>query len=152
VLLIIVDEFHRLNSVYFNNTLRQPKIEFSTRKTFGGYYQKVQHRIVLSWQAYVEHGIDETLNTFRHEVAHIVYQHHRTEFWELAYRIGVTKKYAASPVKPLRRKSRRYTYECPSCKGLLHRKRRISSNASCARCDSQYNPQYQLRLIKAETK
>jgi|GEM_PF-804486 predicted SprT family Zn-dependent metalloprotease len=152
MLVLLNTEFDRLNQTFFENKLRRPVIEFSTRKSFGGYYQKLAHRIVLSWQAYVEYGLCETMNTFRHEVAHIVHQHHRKEFWQLAYTLGVTKKYASVPVNPVKRKSRWYTYECPACKGLLHRKRRIKNNASCAKCDSEYNPLYQLRLIKAETK
>jgi predicted SprT family Zn-dependent metalloprotease len=152
VLAALQTEFDRLNSAYFQNSLRRPIIELSTRKTFGGYYQKAKHRIVLSWQAYVEHGMDETLNTFRHEVAHIVHQNHQTEFWLLAAKLGVVKKYAASPVASKRRKSRWYTYECPACRGQMLRKRRITKNASCAKCDSKYNPNYQLRLIKAEIK
>ena len=152
MLLRLNNEFDRLNYELFDGTLRRPIIEFSARKTFGGYYQKLSHRIVLSWQAYVEHGLDETMNTFRHEVAHIIHQHHRREFWVLAAHLGVTKKYASAPVAPIRRKSRWYTYECPACNGLLHRKRRINKNASCAKCDSKYNPLYLLRLIKAEVK
>ncbi len=146
------DEFDRLNEMFFGNKLRRPVIEFSNRKSFGGYYQKVRHRIVLSWQAYIEHGLSETMNTFRHEVAHIVHQHHRKEFWDLAVALGVTKKYASAPVSPVHRKTRWYTYECPSCKGQLFRQRRIKNNASCAKCDSKYNPLYQLKLVKAEIK
>ena len=133
VLYYLQTEFDRLNLEHFKNTLRMPAIEFSTRKSYGGYYQKHRHRIVLSWQAYLEYGMDETLNTFRHEVAHIVHQHHRAEFWNLATALGVVKKYAASPLAPARRKTRLYTYECPGCHGLLHRKRRIIKSASCAK-------------------
>jgi predicted SprT family Zn-dependent metalloprotease len=148
----LIDEFDRLNVDHFQNKLRRPAIELSSRKSYGGYYQKLKHRIVLSWQAYTEHGWAETLNTFRHEVAHIVHQNHRAEFWELAATLGVTKKYAAAPLSPKARRTRWYTYECPSCRGTLHRKRRIKNNASCAKCDSKYNPIYKLRLIKAEIK
>jgi predicted SprT family Zn-dependent metalloprotease len=142
-------EFHRLNAVHFSGRLKEPTIEFSKRKTFGGYYQKKTHRIVLSWQAYREHGWEETLNTFRHEVAHIVHLHHRREFWELAYRIGVTKKYAAAPLRKNRRPSRILIYACPVCGGQIQRRRRIK-NSSCARCDTRYNPRYRLVLVWEE--
>ncbi|HEX5324289.1 MAG TPA: SprT-like domain-containing protein [Capsulimonadaceae bacterium] len=142
-------EFDRLNAVYFEGRLKKPTIEFSTRKTFGGYYQKKSHRIVLSWQAYLEHGWEETLNTFRHEVAHIIHLNHRQEFWELAYRIGVTKKYAAAPLARKRRPTRILVYVCPVCGGQIQRRRRIK-NSSCARCDSHYNPRYRLVLVREE--
>ena len=137
-------EFERLNATFFDGKLRAPRIEISRRKTFGGYYQKQSHRIVLSWQAYVEHGLDETMNTFRHEVAHIVHIGHDRAFWELAYRLGVVKKYAASPIKPRRR--RVYVYACPSCGAQMRRYRRFR-NASCAHCDRQYNPKFKLKLV-----
>jgi hypothetical protein len=95
-------EFDSLNSRFFDDKLIRPTISFSKRKTFGGYYRKKDHKIVLSWQAYIEHGWPETLNTFRHEVAHIVHQNHRPQYWELAVKLGVVKRYAANPlhVKP----------------------------------------------------
>ncbi len=139
-------EFDHLNSVHFSGRLARPKIEFSVRKSFGGYYQKRAHRIVLSWQAFEEHGLDETLNTFRHEVAHIVHLHHRREFWELAFRLGVTQKYAKNPLKP--RFRRVLIYECPSCRNQVRRLRQIR-NHSCARCDKKFNPAFKLRLVEA---
>ena len=51
----------------------------------------------MSWQAYREHGLAETLNTFRHEVAHIVHPNHSAAFWELAHALGVTQRYASAP-------------------------------------------------------
>ena len=143
-------EFERLNSQHFHGKLKKPIIEFSKRKTYGGYYQKNKHRIVLSWQAFVEHGLDETLNTFRHEVAHIVHQNHRDEFWELAAQLGVIRKYAAAPVAKVLRRARWYTYQCPSCAGLVHRRRRLKVNSSCSKCDTKYNPEYRLTLIGSE--
>jgi predicted SprT family Zn-dependent metalloprotease len=144
LLAALQQEFERLNSTHFDGRLSPPRIEISRRKTFGGYYQKQTHRIVLSWQAYAEHGWDETLNTFRHEVAHIVHFRHDKAFWELAYRLGVAKKYAANPIKP--RKRRVYVYACPSCGAQMRRCRRFR-NASCASCDRNYNPKFKLKLI-----
>jgi predicted SprT family Zn-dependent metalloprotease len=150
VLTLLSIEFDQLNTTHFGSRLKTPTMEFSTRKSYGGYYQKNRHRIVLSWQAYQEHGIDETLNTFRHEIAHIVHQNHRREFWELAVQLGVTHKYAAAPIAAVRRRSRWYTYECPSCQGAVQRRRRILSNSSCSKCDNKYNPAYRLTLVKSE--
>ena len=141
-------EFDRLNAAHFAGACKRPTIELSKRKTFGGYYQKARHRIVLSWQAFVEHGWDETLNTFRHEVAHIAHQNHGPEFWKLAGQLGVTKKYAANPLRPRRRRSPQYIYACPVCGGQVRRHKRLR-NASCGRCDKNYNPHFKLRLIKS---
>lgn len=141
------EEFTRLNAVHFAGALSMPRVDFSVRKTFGGYYQKREHRIVLSWQAYQEYGWDETVNTFRHEVAHIIHLHHRAEFWELARKLGVTRKYARHPLRPRARKL--LTYECPGCRRRIQRQRRVN-DSSCARCDKRYNPAFRFRLIAEE--
>ncbi len=139
-------EFARLNQTHFDGRLTPPEIVVSTRKTYGGYYQPSRHRLVVSWQAYQEHGLEETLNTFRHEVAHIVHPDHSAAFWRLAFAIGVTKRYAAAPLTV---PARKYIYACPGCGRRYERKRRIRA-ASCAACDSRYNPRYALRLVSGD--
>jgi predicted SprT family Zn-dependent metalloprotease len=148
LLLDLYDEFARLNVCHFDGSLPRPLIELSTRKTFGGYYSKSRNRIVLSWQAYCEYGLDETLNTLRHEIAHIVYQNHGPEFWTLALRLGVERKYARHPLK--RRARKALIYECPNCGTRLQRVRRMP-NSSCARCDRKYNPAYVMKLVEEMT-
>lgn len=140
-------EFERLNQAHFAQRLTQPGIIVSTRKTFGGYYQPSRHRIVVSWQAYLEHGLLETMNTFRHEVAHIVHPNHSKAFWELANRLGCIQRHASKPLKPCT--TFKYVYECPNCNCRLLRRRRLRK-ASCGACDKKYNPQYALRLIASE--
>lgn len=139
-------EFDRLNAEHFDGRLTRPEIAVSRRKTYGGYYQPKRHRIVLSWQAYQEHGWEETLNTFRHEVAHIVRPDHSPAFWALATRLGCTKRYASPPLQPRPRRQPKYIYACPACgrRVLRHRQLRL---ASCAACDRRYNPRYALRLV-----
>ncbi len=138
-------EFHRLNALHFDSRLVMPEIVLSTRKTFGGYYQPARHRIVLSWQAYCEHGLPETLNTFRHEVAHIVHPNHSPDFWRVALMLGAVQRYASPPLKiPLRR----YVYACPACGRQITRRRRLRL-ASCASCDRAYNPCYVLQLVSS---
>ena len=144
--LLLTDEFQALNAAHFNGRLRQPEIVISQRKTYGGYYQPQRHRIVISWQAHLEHGLAETLNTFRHEVAHIVHPNHSASFWKLAIEVGVTKRYASAP---LARTRRRYLYACPVCQRQIERRRRLKL-ASCARCDRAFNLRYLLRLVSSE--
>lgn len=139
-------EFDRLNEAYFQGRLTVPEIVVSSRKTYGGYYQPKLHRIVVSWQAHREHGMAETLNTFRHEVAHIVHPHHRREFWVLAHSLGVTRRYASSPLVTRQPK---YTYACPACGKQIVRRRRLRLS-SCASCDPRFNPRYALRLVTHE--
>jgi predicted SprT family Zn-dependent metalloprotease len=139
-------EFDRLNAAHFEERLTRPEIVVSTRKTYGGYYQPSRHRIVVSWQAYEEHGLPEALNTFRHEVAHIVHPNHSAAFWNLASALGVNRRYASPPkVRP----APRYIYACPVCDRRYERRRRIKT-ASCASCDSRYNPRFALRLVSTE--
>jgi predicted SprT family Zn-dependent metalloprotease len=142
------DEFHRLNGVHFGGRLSLPEIVLSPRKTYGGYYQPRRHRIVLSLQAYREHGWDDTLNTFRHEVAHIVHPNHSRSFWDLALALGAAQRYASAPLTPRRPSMKRYTYVCDSCGRRMVRARRLR-NASCGSCDARYNPKFALRLVPA---
>ena len=144
---LLVEEFHRLNAAHFDGRLTLPEIVLSTRKTFGGYYQPSRHKIVLSWQAYREHGWPEMLNTFRHEVAHVVQPNHSAAFWTIALALGASQRYASQPLKA----SRRYLYACPACGKRIERRRRLRA-ASCGSCDRAYNPRYALQLVSAEDK
>lgn len=137
-------EFDRLNATHFGGSLTPPEIVVSPRKTYGGYYQLGKHRIVVSWQAHVEHGLPETLNTFRHEVAHIPHRNHGPQFWALAHTLGVTQKYASHPQI---RRGKVYIYACPACGKRTERRRCLRVAASCAACDRRYNPKFILRLV-----
>ena len=149
LLLALRDEFQRLNAAHFDCRLAPPEIVLSRRKTYGGYYQPKRHRIVLSLQAYHEHGWHETLNTFRHEVAHIVHPNHSRAFWEVAHALGATQRYASAPLTPRRTPRKKYVYVCDACGSRLLRYRRLRA-ASCGSCDKHYNPRFALRLIAAE--
>ena len=138
-------EFDRLNETFLAGRLARPEIVLSRRKSFGGYYQPTRHRIVLSWQAYEEHGWEETLNTFRHEAAHAVHPNHSKAFWAVAESFGCTKRHAAAPLSP--RSTPKFIYECPVCRRRLFRHRRLRK-ASCGLCDKKYNPQFALSLVK----
>ncbi len=144
---LLCAEFDRLNTAHFGGGLTPPEIVVSPRKTYGGYYQPGKHRIVISWQAHAEYGLPETLNTFRHEVAHILHRNHGPQFWALAHILGVTQKYASHPQI---RSGKVYIYACPGCGKRTERRRRIRVAASCAACDRRYNPRFVLRLVQEQ--
>ena len=139
------EEFNRLNTVYFGGNLSLNTIQISTRKQYGGYYRKKDGLIVVSWQAYVAFDWDETVNTFRHEVAHIVHNDHSKAFWLLAEKLGCTHRYARVPEERGHAYCR-YVYECPVCAIRLFRRRRLT-RSSCAKCDKNFNPKFLLRLV-----
>lgn len=141
------EEFRRLNDLHFCGNLPLREIRFSTRKQYGGYYRHSESLIVLSWLAYQEHGWEETLETLRHEIAHIVHQNHSKAFWELAYQLGCTRRYATPP-KDRDHAYTRYTYECPVCGTKFYRQRRLR-RSSCGRCDRGFNERFVLQLVSS---
>ncbi len=140
-------EFHRLNTQHFAGALRLDEIRLSPRKQYGGYCMPAKRLIVLSLQALKEHGFEETLDTFRHEVAHLVHPNHSAAFWEVARALGSTTRYAKPPVER-NPNYVRYVYECPACAATVRRQKRLV-RASCAACDKLFNPRYLLCLVSS---
>jgi len=142
------EEFDRLNAAHFEGLLRLNELVVSTRKKYGGYCQPHRKRIVVSWQAYLDHGWEESLITFRHEVAHLVHPNHSAAFWALAEKLGCPPdRRSALPPKDRSAGWYRYIYECPACATRVYRRKRLI-RSSCARCDRKFNPQYLLKRIE----
>ena len=145
--LALLAEFDRLNRTHFDGALTLAELVVSTRKQYGGYCQPARRRIVVSWRAFQEHGWEETLTTFRHEVAHLVHPNHSPEFWDLAHRLGCPRdRRHALPPKDHPAGWYRYVYRCVACGHQVYRRKRLAK-ASCARCDRRYNPDFALTLV-----
>jgi hypothetical protein len=143
------EEFARLNAVHFDGTLVLTELIVSTRKKYGGYCQPTKKRIVVSWQEYVDWGWDETLITFRHEVAHLVHPNHSGEFWALAHQLGCpTDRKRARPPKDRPAGWWKFAYECPACRSRVYRRKRLV-RASCGKCDRAFNPQFLMKLVES---
>ena len=143
----LLAEFDRLNREHFGGALVLDQLTVSTRKQYGGYCQPSRRRIVVSWRAFQEHGWQETLTTFRHEVAHLVHPNHSGAFWDLAWQLGCPKdRRHALPPKNAPAGWYRFLYECACCGNRVYRRRRLGK-ASCARCDRRYNPAYPLHPV-----
>jgi hypothetical protein len=143
-------EFERLNTLHFDGALTLSELLVSTRKKYGGYCQPLRKRIVVSWQEYLDWGFDETLITFRHEVAHLVHPNHSASFWSLAHQLGCpTDRKRARPPKDRPAGWWKFSYECPHCKIRIYRRKRLS-RASCGKCDRSFNPKFLMKLVASK--
>jgi hypothetical protein len=146
------DEFRRLNAVHFSDTLTLAELIVSTRKKYGGYCQPARKKIVVSWQEYIDWGWDETLITFRHEVAHLVHPNHSAAFWALAHQLGCpTDRRRARPPKDRPAGWWKFAYECPVCRARIYRRKRLA-HASCGKCDRNFNPRYLMQLVESHVR
>ena len=145
-------EFERLNALHFENRLSLAELLVSTRKKYGGYCQPAKKKIVVSWQEYLDWGFEETLVTFRHEVAHLVHPNHSKEFWNLAHALGCpTDRKRARPPKDRPAGWWKFAYECPVCRARIYRRKNLS-RASCGKCDRSFNPAFLMKLVETKAR
>jgi SprT-like protein len=135
--------FDRYNWMYFGGKLPKPRIEYSNRMTTAGAYYPNQSLIKIG-RKYHELFPDELADTLKHEMIHLVYLKHNTEFKAEAVRVGASVKARSHPSL---RKPPRYLYECPEC-GLEYPRQKRLVLASCGYCSpsGKYDDRFKLRL------
>lgn len=124
-------------------TTKRPTIVWSNAKATGGTCYG-NGRIIMSAQAFDEHGLAESLDTWRHEMAHLVHMNHSWRFWELAWRLGVQHTTAHSAASP---KSGRYKYVCPRGHEVFTNGLR-TRQYSCQHCSPRWDRRYILELVE----
>ncbi len=143
----LYNRFRQYNIQFFAGKLPTPRIRYSDRLLAAGLYVRNRQEIVLSrrYHEIFPQDIDDTL---KHEMVHIIFFNHDSDFRKEAQRIGAS--YKAKAHKSLKLPPR-YIYYCRVCKTEYPRRKRLIS-ASCGKCSpSRFDPKFKLAL-KTRTK
>ena len=139
-------ELYRLydmyNLVHFDGKLPRVKLTYSTRMLAAGSCapREREIRIGLKYHQLFPQDLDDTLI---HEMIHLIYPSHNSDFKKVANRLGVSV-YARS--HPDLRRPPKYIYYCPSCGQEYPRQKRLRMT-SCGRCSgSKFDIRFKLRL------
>ena len=137
------------NRQYFDGELPRVAIEYSTRMTSAGSYDRTR-RMIRIGRKYHDLFPDEIEDTLKHEMIHQRHWRHDAAFKAEAARIGASIRANGHP--SLRRPPR-YIYACPACRTEYPRQKRLVM-ASCGRCSSRhrYDARFKLKLIKSRSK
>lgn len=117
--------------------------------------------ITISYSYMKVAHIDDILDTILHEIAHVIAgpsAKHGPRWRQAAIQVGANPR-ATSHIKSQRTETNKniagahdHTYEgvCPNCGKVrrYYRKPKIHRACSCGRCDSTYNPAFQIRYRK----
>jgi len=155
---ILQESFKRVNERFFQGTLRESAYQLEWRELSGTYGRVVYRRDSALILVHARLRDDAELSDYvmLHELLHTVpgfrgLRGHRGKFnGRLRELLGAGEflrlegRLRAVDIKK-RVFRRRFVYECPSCGTRITRKKRVKY-ASCARCDSEYNPKYMLKL------
>ncbi|MEW6049558.1 MAG: SprT-like domain-containing protein [Candidatus Zixiibacteriota bacterium] len=138
--------FDEFNWLYFAGKLPRVRIEYSARMTSAGSYTPNERLIRIS-RKYHQVFPDEIHDTLKHEMIHILHEHHDASFKREAARIGASIRAKSHP--SLRRPPR-YLYVCPACGYEYPRQKRLRM-ASCGRCSKGgYDERYKLRAVRSK--
>jgi len=136
--------FDRYNWMYFEGRLPRVKIEYSKRMSMAGAYYPGR-KLIRIGQKYHNIFPEEVSDTLKHEMIHIIYMKHDTDFKAEAKRIGTSLKARYHP--DLEREPK-YLYHCDGCGTKYPRQKRLVM-ASCGNCSSGgvYDERFKLKLL-----
>lgn len=144
-----IEELHRLferyNWIYFEGKLPKVRIEYSNRMRSAGSYTPSE-RLIKIGRKYHEIFPRELSDTLKHEMIHILYLKHDSDFKREAARIGASVRAKSHPAL---QRPPKYTYVCWHCGREYPRQKRLVM-ASCGRCSRgrRFDPRYKLKLKK----
>lgn len=142
--------YAELNQRHFEGKLPPCQLELSARliRTAGKIWPKTR-LMRLSLPYHQHYGPDELHNTILHEMIHLwLYEQklpsgHTPLFRRKLEEVGLGGRTRALPI-PAR--PYKYVYACPTCCCEVYTRRKIHS--SCGRCDTEYNPRHQFKMIR----
>ena len=142
-----------LREMYFPDTKHPgPLLRFSPRMTRrGGSFNLDTRNIAIALALYNEYGIDEIIDTIKHELIHWARpddeQPHGEEFERETERVGCNLLSPQFAEERHYTSNKRYTYACRTCRHRTIRKKR--GELSCAKCHPQgYDEEFALVLAE----
>jgi DNA-directed RNA polymerase subunit RPC12/RpoP len=156
---VLAESFRRVNEKFFGGALEEASYAFDW-KELSGQYGTVKHsrqNATVLLHSKLKGDAELSDYVMLHELLHTVQgfrslRRHRGKFnRRLAELLGgdefkrLERRLRAVDIKK-RVFHKRFVYECPECGTQVTRKKTVRY-ASCARCDSEYNPKFRLKLV-----
>lgn len=146
----LAEDRRRLQAIYDDLARRfelpPAEVHLSTRRSTGGVIQYgPPHVIRIS----AHMGPEDRRETLLHETAHAVChalwgpsEGHSERFWEVAERLGVTRRAAPETARlaAIRLANARYTYRCVGCASEWTRRTPFGRARLCASCEGKGRP------------
>ncbi|HEY0369620.1 MAG TPA: SprT-like domain-containing protein [Chthoniobacterales bacterium] len=140
------------------------RVEWSSRlRTAAGRADSSRKLITLNPRL-CQHGEREIERTFLHELAHLLAQSragrrriapHGVQWRQACADLGIGDEQRCHSLPfPVRRRTRRFLYRCPSCAADFPRVRRVRRRVACLACcrrycRGQFDARFQLQLVSA---
>lgn len=167
---VLKEEFNKIQQKYPELDKHNIEVKYEGRMTVSSgrctlFRKNKKFKISLSKKARNQFGIEDTVKTFRHEIAHILAYNrtgklnHCEIFKMLCVELGgdmnsqlAGVRYAANSTSNYcESRPRKYEYRCPGCGQIAKRARRISERVknshSCITCETPVR-HWTLKVIK----
>lgn len=143
---------------------REIRLEWNSRLTSCAGRADYRGRLISLNPLLIDHGSEEVERTFLHELAHLLAQFragrkrilpHGTEWRRACHDLGIGDEKRCHKLPfPVRRRVRRYLYNCPGCRRDFPRVRKIRRTLACLACcrahsRGKFDRRFKLRLVKA---